>query len=204
MKWKVLCMQQTIWIIFIKNIISRTNVSNFKMVAMPCIWDQMIPWYGHQTFISTTWKVSTSGTKVSTKYQSIRASTQYQSINIRYVRNVLSLFLFKDNTFFRLLIPFKDTKLFQMITNQIKMQRSVEEDLTPEPQTKWFSCWPFVQPGSGNWSDCTFLLYFHLFIVNSLWMFKLCLHFQVICVPDFDDFPFNRHTCHVNVSHYKR
>ena len=46
---------------FHKNLISRTNVSNFKMVAMPCIWDQMIPWYGHQTSISTTWKVSTSG-----------------------------------------------------------------------------------------------------------------------------------------------
>ena len=46
---------------FNKNLIVRTNVSNFKMVAMPCIWDQMIPWYGHQTFISTTWKVSTSG-----------------------------------------------------------------------------------------------------------------------------------------------
>ena len=84
---------------FQKNLISRTNVSNYKMVAMPCIWDQMIPWYGHQTCISTTWKVSTSGTKVSTKYQSIRASTQYQSINIRYVRNVLSLLLFKDNNF---------------------------------------------------------------------------------------------------------
>ena len=58
-----------------------------------------------------------------------------KSINIRYQ----SIFLFKDNTFFTLLMPFKDTKLFKMITDQIKMQRSVEEDLTPEPQTKWFS-----------------------------------------------------------------
>lgn len=35
-------------------------------------------------------------------------------------------------------------------------------------------------------------------------MFELCLHFQVICVPDFDDFPFNRHTCHVNVSSWTK
>ena len=129
----------------------------------------MIPWYGHQTCIFTTWRVSTSGTKISTKYQ---------IINITYVRNVLSLFLFKDNTFFRLLIPFKDIKLFQMITDQIKLQRSVEEDLTPEPQTKWFSSWPFVQPGGRNWSDCTFSLYLHLFYCNFLWMFKLYLHFS--------------------------
>ena len=71
--------------------------------------------------------------------EGIKVTTKYQSVNIRYVRNFLSLFLFKDNTFFRLLIPFKDIKLFQMITDQIKLQRSVEEDLTPEPQTKWFS-----------------------------------------------------------------
>ena len=45
----------------------------------------------------------------------------------------------------------------------------------------------------------SFLLYFIVFLS----MFELCLHFQVICVPDFDDFPFNRHTCHVNVSHYQ-
>ena len=31
--------------------------------------------------------------------------------------------------------------------------------------------------------------------------YNLEAEIEVICIPEFDQFPFNRHTCHVNVSH---
>ena len=102
-----------------------------------------------------------------------------KSINIRYLRIVLSLLLFKDNSFFRLFIRYKH------ISNELrkwKLQRSVEEDLTPEPQTKWFSSWPFVQPGGRNWSDCTSFCRIFIFLL------LLALDVQTLC--DFRWFAF--------------
>ena len=179
MKWKVLCMQQTIWIIFIKILFPGRTYRTSKW--WQCLASG-IKWFPDMDTRPLYLQPEKYQHQVPKYREGIKVTTKYQSVNIRYVRNFLSLFLFKDNTFFRLLIPFKDIKLFQMITDQIKLQRSVEEDLTPEPQTKWFSSWPFVQPGSRNWSDCTF------FVVFSSFYSKLALDIQTLC--DFRWFAF--------------